>query len=56
MLAAVLNGPLANAFVATREDKRHVRRETLLAVPVPNVDPEQAAIISDLVRNTLTYA
>ena len=49
LIAAVLNCPLANAFVSTREGKRDVRRETLLGVPVPNVDDAQAAIISGLV-------
>lgn len=36
LLAAVLNGPLANAFVAVRSNKRHVLRSTLLSIPLPS--------------------
>ena len=50
LLAAVLNGPVANAFVATREGKRDVRRQTLLGIPVPNVEPGQVEVISEIVR------
>ncbi|MFL5349371.1 MAG: N-6 DNA methylase [Hyalangium sp.] len=37
VIEAVLNGPVANAYVATNEAKRHVRISTLEAVPMPNM-------------------
>jgi hypothetical protein len=48
-LAAVLNSPLANAFVATHEFKRHIRRQTLEALPLPNWRTEQMRTAEQLV-------
>ena len=50
ILAAVLNGPVANAFVSTREAKRHVRVQTLKDIPVPEFDQVQQQTIASLVR------
>lgn len=36
-LAAVLNAPVACAFVALRESKLHIRKRTLLRVPLPRL-------------------
>ena len=52
-LAAILNGPVANAFVATREGKRDVQIQTLLGIPCPDVNPDQDEAISSLVRQYL---
>ena len=52
-LAAILNGPVANAYVATREGKRDVQIQTLLGIPCPNVDTDQDEAISSLVRQYL---
>ena len=41
LLAAVLNGPVANAFVATREGKTDNTIETLRLIPVPIFGPER---------------
>ena len=49
-LAAILNGPVANAYVATREGKRDVQIQTLLGIPCPDVNPDQDKAISSLVR------
>jgi hypothetical protein len=49
LLAAVLNGPVANAFVATREGKKHITIETLKAIPVPSFSPSQQALVKELV-------
>jgi hypothetical protein len=50
-LAAVLNGPVASAFVAVREDKLHIRlRQTLKYVPVPQLKSEQALGIAKRVK------
>lgn len=49
LLAAILNSPVANAFVATREGNRDVTKETLEMVPVPLFSPTQKQKIRDLV-------
>ena len=50
VLAAVLNGPLANAFVSTREPSRHLRVGTLREIPIPEIDQAQQQVISSLVQ------
>lgn len=50
LLAAVLNGPVANAYIAERELKRHIRIQTLERVPVPLFSRADAAAIIGLVR------
>ena len=50
VLSAVLNGPVANAFVATREAKRHVHVQTLKDIPVPDFNQTQQQIIASMVR------
>ena len=50
VLTAVLNGPVANAFVATREAKRHVHVQTLKDIPVPDFNQTQQQIIASMVR------
>ncbi len=48
--AAVLNGPVANAFIAVREGKRHIRVDTLRSVPLPDFDEVQQERVVSLVR------
>ncbi len=49
-LAAILNGPIANAYVATREGGRDVCRQTLLGIPIPDLHADQDEAISTLVH------
>ena len=49
-LAAILNGPVANAFVATREGKRDVQIQTLRAIPCPELTSDEDEVIASLVR------
>ena len=49
-LAAILNGPVANAFVATREGKRDVQIQTLLGIPCPDVTADQDEVVASLVQ------
>ena len=49
VLAAVLNSPLANAFVATREGNRDVTAEVLRLIPVPRFSGPAIDQIHDLV-------
>ncbi len=49
-LAAVLNGPVANAFVISHElDKRHNRIKTLKRIPTPELSKEEVEAIDSLV-------
>ena len=50
VVAAVLNGPLANAFASTRELNRDVYVETLREIPIPEFEQAQQQIISSLVQ------
>jgi len=48
-LAAVLNGPVANAFVAAREGNRDITVETVKEIPVPALTPGTIKEIDSLV-------
>lgn len=49
VLSAILNSPIANAFIATREGKTDIRIDTLRKIPVPFLTVAQAAKIRGLV-------
>lgn len=49
-LAAVLNGPVANALIATREGTRDITNETLASIPVPSLSTAQQQRIDNLIR------
>lgn len=51
LLSAILNSPVINAFVATREGKTDVTVETLKLAPVPHFTPAQKAELRRLVRD-----
>ena len=53
VLAAILNGPVANAFVSTRRDTRYIRVQSLNDIPVPPMDKLQQENISSLVLQYL---
>ena len=50
LLAAVLNAPVANAFVASREGKTDNTIETLRLIPVPILTQEQRGALRSLVQ------
>ena len=50
VLAAVLNGPVANAFVSTLGGNRYIRANILKDIPVPEFDQTQQQIIASMVR------
>jgi len=50
LLAAILNSPVANAFVASREGSRDVTGEVLRLIPVPKFSRASVDNIHDLVR------
>ncbi len=49
-LSAVLNGPVACAFVATHEVWKHVKKETYAAIPLPELTDNQRKRIEGLVK------
>ncbi|NLE36555.1 MAG: SAM-dependent DNA methyltransferase, partial [Pirellulaceae bacterium] len=46
VIAAILNGPVANAYVACRENKLDIRKTTLQGIPVPNLTATQVQSLS----------
>ncbi len=50
VLAAILNSPVANAFVATREGKQNITKEILKQIPVPYFTDEQIEQLRVLVK------
>lgn len=48
-LAAILNSPIANAFIAERESHRYIRKETLEDLPMPTASNSQIVQIVSLV-------
>lgn len=55
-LAAVLNGPVASAFVATTEANRDNRTMTIGRIPLPSLTDSEIAEIDKLVANYLELA
>ena len=51
LLSAVLNSPLANAFVSAREGKTDVTIETLKEIPMPVFTPKQVVDLHKLVND-----
>jgi hypothetical protein len=49
LLAAILNSPVANAFVAAREGGRDVTGEILKLIPVPKFSPASKERLHDLI-------
>lgn len=50
VLAAILNGPVANAFMSARRTKHHNRKHTLAEIPLPRLTLKGMSQIVALVR------
>jgi hypothetical protein len=50
VLAAILIGPVANAFVAEHSDKRDIQKGVMMQIPVPRPDRLDFQLITSLVR------
>lgn len=50
VIAALLNGPVANAYVACRENKLDIRKKTVQDIPVPNLTVAQLQSLSRAVE------
>ncbi len=55
VIAALLNGPVANAFLSTHRATWHNRKETINQIPVPLLSPSQIRLIVSLVREYIHY-
>lgn len=55
-IAAILNNPLAAAFVAAHEKGRHITGQTLKALPIPKIAEEEDWLIRQLVQEYMTRA
>jgi hypothetical protein len=51
LLSAVLNSPVANAFVATHEGKTDITKETLMLIPMPIFTEGQRVSLRELIKN-----
>jgi hypothetical protein len=54
-LAAILNGPVASAFVAQREHNLQIRKEVLADVPLPSLAPSAARRIDTHVAKYMRF-
>src|SRR5262249_35651431 len=55
-LWALLNSPIANAFAHTHSTKRDVLIGTLESMPIPNINPQDAAVLERAVSAYLKAA
>lgn len=55
VIAALLNSPIANAFLSTHNNKRHNKLETIKQIPVPELSPSQIHLIVSLVREYIAF-
>ncbi len=50
VIAAIINGPVANAFLSTQEEKRHNQIMFIEQIPIPELEPRQIHLIMALVQ------
>ncbi|HVB24336.1 MAG TPA: hypothetical protein VNG51_20530 [Ktedonobacteraceae bacterium] len=55
VIAAVLNGPIANAFLSSQSGKRHNQLKTINRIPIPRLNPSQTHLIVSLVRDYMSF-
>ncbi len=55
VIAALLNGPVANAFLSTHNTTKHNKLGTTEQIPIPNLRPSQVRLIVSLVRQYMSY-
>ncbi len=55
VIAAVLNGPIANAFLSSQSGKRHNQLKTLNQISIPRLNPSQTRLIVSLVREYMDF-
>ncbi len=55
IIAAILNGPVANAFLSTHRTSRDNKIETIKQIPVPRLSSSQIHRFTALVREYISY-
>jgi hypothetical protein len=55
VIAALLNSPVANAFLSTHRSAWHNRKDTITQIPIPELKPSQIHLIVSLVREYMFY-
>jgi hypothetical protein len=55
-LSAVLNGPVANAFISTHEGQQHNRKRVLAQIPIPSLTEAQHVALDRLVEEYRSIA
>ena len=55
VMAALLNGPIANAFLNTHNTTQHNKLGTTKQIPIPNLKPSQVRLIVSLVQEYISY-
>lgn len=55
VIAALFNGPIANAYLSTHNTSRHNKLGTMKYIPVPNFKSSQIHLIASLVRDYISY-
>ncbi|HEU0001699.1 MAG TPA: hypothetical protein VFQ36_12400 [Ktedonobacteraceae bacterium] len=55
VIAAILNSPIANAFLSTHQTSRHNKKGTIDKIPIPNFNSSQVSLIVSLVREYMSY-
>jgi len=55
IIASLLNGPVANAFLSTHRTSRDNKIEVIKQIPVPKLSPSQIRLIVSLVREYMSY-
>ncbi|MCI0359672.1 MAG: SAM-dependent methyltransferase [Planctomycetaceae bacterium] len=51
LFAAIINGPLANAYITDHEGKRHITIETIESIPLPRIDDKLRRDVEALVAD-----
>lgn len=55
VIAALLNGPVANAYISTHRTSRDNKIETIEQIPIPKLSLSQIRLIVSLVREYMSY-
>lgn len=55
VIAALLNGPVANAYISSHRTARDNKIETIRQIPIPNLGLSQIRLIVSLVREYMFY-
>src|SRR5260370_18368421 len=55
VISALLNCPLANAFLSTHNASKHNKLGTIKQIPIPNFRPSQIHLIVSLVRDYISH-